>query len=208
MARLATAEKQEIQHETRTKLLEAAANEFANSGFTGANINQISLAAGFAKGTVYNYFPSKRDLMLALIDDIGTRHTAFIVEQTVSHSDAVARLEAFFQAGFDFVEQYPDQAQIAINAVYGFDAEFKARIYQAYQGLFDLLIEDIVGLGITTGDFIHENADTAAALLMSIYLGGSSLYSPDGGIWFDAQKVTAFVLNGLRNSNQTGVSEA
>jgi len=207
MARLVTAEKQEIQNETRTKLLEAAAVEFANNGFNGANINQISLAAGFAKGTVYNYFPSKRDLMLALIDDIGARHTAFIVEQAISHSNAVERLEAFFQAGFEFVEQYAAQAQIAINAVYGFDAEFKTRIYQAYQGLFDLLIEDIVGLGIATGDFVHENADTAAALLMSIYLGGSSLYSPDGGIWFDAQKVTAFVLDGLRNSKQMDAGE-
>lgn len=208
MARLATAEKQEIQNETRTKLLDAAAIEFANNGFTGANINQISLAAGFAKGTVYNYFPSKRGLMLALIDDIGARHTTFIIEQATSHSDAVKRLEAFYQAGFEFVEQYPVQAQIAINAVYGFDAEFKKRIYQAYQGLFDLLIEDIIGLGITQGDFTHENADTAAALLMSIYLGGSSLYNPEGGVWFDAQKVTDFVMSGLRNSNQTDVSEA
>jgi len=201
MARLAINVKEEIQNETRKRLLEAAATEFANKGFTGANINSISLAAGFAKGTIYNYFPSKRELMLALIDEIGTNHTNFIVEHVESETTSVKRMQAFFDAGFNFVEQYPEQAQVAISAVYGFDPEFKERIYQAYQQLFGLLINGIVGLGISTGDFRTENADSAAALLMSIYLGGSSLYSPDGGIWFDAEKVTSFVLDGLRKSN-------
>jgi len=201
MARLATAEKEEIQNETRTKLLEAAATEFASNGFTGANINQISLAAGFAKGTIYNYFPSKRELMLALIDEIGTNHTNFIVQRVTPQVGAIDRTKTFFSAGFEFVEQFPEQAQVAISAVYGFDLEFKERIYQAYQGLFSLLIDDIIGLGIATEDFRTENADTAAALLMSLYLGGSSLYSPDGGIWFDAERVTDFVMNGLRKSN-------
>lgn len=201
MARLATAEKEEIQNETRKRLLEAAAAEFANNGFTGANINSISLAAGFAKGTIYNYFPSKRELMLALIDEIGTIHTYYIVERVETKTTPVERMGAFFNAGFSFVEQYPEQAQVAISAVYGFDPEFKERIYQAYQRLFGLLINDIVGLGISTGDFRAENADSAAALLMSIYLGGSSLYNPDGGIWFDAEKVTSFVMDGLRKSN-------
>ena len=198
MPRLATAEKEIIQNETRSKLLEAAAVEFASYGFTGANINQISIAAGFAKGTIYNYFPSKRALMLALIDQIGAEHTNFIVEQVLLQDNAVERVSAFFDSGFRFVEENPEPAQIAISAVYGFDPEFKERIYQAYQGLFDLLINDIVGLGITTGEFATENADTAAAMLMSIYLGGSSLYSPDSGIWFDAEKVSAFVMAGIR----------
>jgi AcrR family transcriptional regulator len=201
MARIATTDKEAIQMQTRNRLLEAAAVEFANKGFTGANINAISLAAGFAKGTIYNYFPSKRALMLALIDTIGIQHTDFILKRVGTESTSIGRMQVFFEAGFDFVEQYPEQAQVAISAVYGFDPEFKERIYQAYQGLFDLLINDIVGLGIAAGDFRVENADTAAALLMSIYLGGSSLYNPDGGIWFDAEKVTAFVLDGFRKLN-------
>ena len=123
------------------------------------------------------------------------------MRQVESIATPVERMQVFFKAGFDFVEQYPEQAQIAISAVYGFDPEFKERIYKAYQRLFDLLINDIVGLGISSGNFKAENADISAALLMSIYLGGSSLYSPDGGIWFDAQKVTSFVMDGLRKSN-------
>ena len=198
MPRLATAEKEEIQNKTRQELLNAAAHEFATQGFTGANINRISLAAGFAKGTVYNYFPSKRDLMLVLIDEIGTLHTDFIVSQVEPETDPAERMKQFFSAGFGFVEQYPEQAQIAISAVYGFDQDFKERIYQAYQGLFSLLIDDIVGYGVECGNFTGDNPDTLAALLMSIYLGGSSLLGPDGRIWFEPDKVADFMMDGIR----------
>ena len=52
----------------RTRLLDAAAAEFAAAGVDGANVNRISLAAGLAKGTIYNYFPSKRELFLAVVE--------------------------------------------------------------------------------------------------------------------------------------------
>lgn len=198
MPRLAEATKTETQSQTRQKLLEAAVSEFAANGFIGANINQISLAAGFAKGTIYNYFPSKRELMLALINEIGTQHAQFIIAQVEVEDEPVERIKKFFAAGFTFVEQYPAQAQIAINAVFGFDAEFKERIYAAYEGLFELIIEDIVLYGVGNQQFEASNPNSTAALLMSIYLGGSSLAGPDGRIWFDPDTVADFVLNGLR----------
>jgi AcrR family transcriptional regulator len=34
-----------------------------------ANVDAISLAAGSAKGTIYNYFPSKEELFLAVVEE-------------------------------------------------------------------------------------------------------------------------------------------
>ena len=66
MARIKSEERQQILDQTRLRLLEAAAEEFARVGYSDANINTISTSAGFAKGTVYNYFSSKRALLLAV----------------------------------------------------------------------------------------------------------------------------------------------
>jgi AcrR family transcriptional regulator len=55
--------------ETRARLLEAAAREFARRGFEGANVDAISLAAGRGKGTIYNYFASKEELFLAVVEE-------------------------------------------------------------------------------------------------------------------------------------------
>jgi len=53
---------------TRQKLVEAASREFAEVGYARANISTISEKAGFAKGTVYNYFRSKYNLLLAVVE--------------------------------------------------------------------------------------------------------------------------------------------
>lgn len=51
----------------RARLLQSAAEHFAEHGLAGANINRISLDAGYAKGTVYNYFASKEELFTTVL---------------------------------------------------------------------------------------------------------------------------------------------
>jgi AcrR family transcriptional regulator len=72
MPRVSAATKQA----TRARLLAAAAEEFGRVGLERANVDAISLAAGFAKGTIYNYFPSKEELFLAVVEEAVAQATA------------------------------------------------------------------------------------------------------------------------------------
>ncbi len=198
MPRPRRAARDEILSQTRQQLLEAAAAEFANDGYVGANINRISQAAGFAKGTIYNYFPNKRALMLALIGEIAAAHIDSILQQVEPEEEPIRRLEQFFSAGFAFVERRPTQAQVIVNIIYGPDDEFKKQAYQAYEPLFNMVIQDIVGAGIARGDFRSLDPNMSTALIMTIYLGSCSQLDPDEKIWLDPQQVVTFILDGLR----------
>jgi AcrR family transcriptional regulator len=66
----------ETKQATRARLLAAAAEEFGRVGLARANVDAISLAAGYAKGTIYNYFPSKEDLFLAVVEEAVAQATA------------------------------------------------------------------------------------------------------------------------------------
>lgn len=199
MARYKEAERKTIKSTTRNQLLDAAAVEFAREGYNGANINRISLSAGFAKGTIYNYFPSKRDLVLALIDEIAADHveTVIATARPVTHPEE--RLIAFFTAGFRYVETHLDQAQVMINMLYGYDTELKNRLYAAYLPLFQFVGEEIIGQGVIDGDFRPVDPQAMANLLMTIYLGTASQLSETGRIWLDPHQVADFVLHALRN---------
>jgi len=59
----------ETKQTTRGLLLAAAAEEFGRVGFERTSIDAVSVAAGFAKGTVYNYFASKEALFLAVVEE-------------------------------------------------------------------------------------------------------------------------------------------
>jgi AcrR family transcriptional regulator len=65
-----------VKETTRARLLTAAAAEFARAGFERASVDAISLAAGYAKGTIYNYFPSKEDLFLAVVEEASAQAAA------------------------------------------------------------------------------------------------------------------------------------
>lgn len=60
----------------RERLLSEAAKHFARRGYEAANINEIALAAGFAKGTVYNYFKSKDELFGEVVAEAARRAVA------------------------------------------------------------------------------------------------------------------------------------
>lgn len=57
----------ETREKTREAILEAAAYHFCASGFEAATTREIAAAAGIAAGTLYNYFPTKEALGLALV---------------------------------------------------------------------------------------------------------------------------------------------
>jgi AcrR family transcriptional regulator len=58
-------ERQKVKR--RRDILDAAARLFKRDGFAAASIEDIADNAALSAGTVYNYFPSKGDLLLALV---------------------------------------------------------------------------------------------------------------------------------------------
>jgi AcrR family transcriptional regulator len=202
MPRYKRTDRQEIMGQTRKLLLQAATTEFAREGYAGANINRISRAAGFAKGTVYNYFDSKRALMLALMDEIAGAHFAYVSERVAQEGDPARRLERFYEAGFAWVTETLDQARVMIATLNGPDPEFKLTMYEAYQPMFQLVSRDIVAVGVERGIFQQVDPVATARLLMTIYLGVGSQVNEQGRHWFTPGQVTDLLLDGLRKQSQ------
>lgn len=60
----------------RAQILDAAETVFAVRGYHGATTREIAHMADLSEGTLYNYFPSKRDLFIGLM----TSRTGALVE--------------------------------------------------------------------------------------------------------------------------------
>jgi AcrR family transcriptional regulator len=204
MPRHKRSEREEIMSQTRERLLQAATEAFAREGYARANINRISRAAGFAKGTIYNYFDSKRALMLALIDEIAASHLAFVSAAVDEEEAPARRLERFFEAGFAWVTENLDQGRVMITTLNGPDAGFKIHMYEAYLPMFQLVGSQIVAVGVEQGVFRQVEPDTAARLLMTIYLGVGSQVNEQGRQWFSPEQVSKLLLDGLRKQGEPG----
>ena len=197
MARIPRIDREETLSAVRQRLLDAAALEFALKGFADANINRISLAAGFSKGTVYNYFPSKQALALSLVAEAGGAHVAYIACQVTEDSNPARRLERFFESGFRYVEDHPAQARFLITTLYGAEIELREAMGRAYLPLFDLLAREVITPGVAQGLFRPVDPQAMAVLLMTLYLGTSSQVDQNGKAFLDPRLAADFALHAL-----------
>lgn len=62
-----------LEH-TRSLLLDAAEDVFAEKGFTAATLDDIAYAAGYTKGAIYKHFATKEELFLAVSDRYWRRY--------------------------------------------------------------------------------------------------------------------------------------
>src|SRR5215467_10153208 len=111
---------------TRDRLLRSAAHEFAQIGFDQANINTIAEQAGLGKGTIYLYFPSKRDLFLALLQSIATRQLAIVHAALTSQRTLQGQLEALWLAFVRLAMEDTEGFQVYMSALYGVNRAFQA----------------------------------------------------------------------------------
>lgn len=195
-------DRQEIQEQNRKLLLEAAAQEFARESYHGANTNRISKSAGFAAGTIFNYFPTKKDLMLALLDETAQAHFDFLVAAVEQVEDPQYRLVTFFEAGFEFIAANLPPARVMVNTIYGADEEFRQHLYQCYQPMFQFVATEILVPGISQAIFRQVDPVATANLLMTIYLGTASQVTEDGQFFFPAAQVADFALKALLHTGE------
>ncbi len=197
--RYSETDKKQAMEDVRQRLMDAATQEFAQKGYDGANVNTISLNAGFAKGTIYNYFPSKMELMFAILEESGSAHFDFIAERIREEADPILRVKRFFEAGFEFVEDDPARAQVLVSTLYGTRAEFKTPLYQVYQPMFRLVAEEILAPGIIQGVFRQMEPAGTSNMIMTFYLGTASSVDESGKPQLNSGEVAAFVLHAIRN---------
>ena len=95
----------------RTQLLGAAQEVFVRSGYHAAAMDEIADRAGVSKPVLYQHFPSKLELYLALLD----QHTGALVDAV---RRALASTHDLFTKPFlDYMEQVAAPSGIRLMAV-------------------------------------------------------------------------------------------
>jgi AcrR family transcriptional regulator len=149
----------------REKLLMAAADEFASSGVAGANINRISLAAGLAKGTVYNYFDSKESLFLEVVREACARAADEVT--IVDDASTAEALVLLLQTDVSWVKKNQAFARVIQRELFGTDEERYQAVLEA-TAPFLARTEAVLERGQARGDV----RDDKPAVQLALVLGG------------------------------------
>ncbi len=91
------------RHERRRQLLDAALEVFVSQGYHAAAMDEIAERAGVSKPVLYQHFPSKLELYLALLDESVDTLLETVRNALRSNPDPKQRVAATFVAYFDYV---------------------------------------------------------------------------------------------------------
>jgi AcrR family transcriptional regulator len=142
--------------ERRAQLLEAARSVFGSKGYHAATVDDITRAAGVAKGTFYLYFTEKRTIFYELI----TCFFELITEAGKSvGADEVQTREDFFrrleQAGHQLARIFADNrdlVRLTYRESMGMDEKLESMVRRFYRQMAQVEADN-VRLGVKLGLF-------------------------------------------------------
>jgi AcrR family transcriptional regulator len=91
--------------ETRRRILEVAAEAFADRGYAGTSLSDVLKASGVTKGGFYFHFPSKEALALATLRHKQEQWAGLVMSAVLHHPRALDQLHAMVEALCDLHEQ-------------------------------------------------------------------------------------------------------
>jgi AcrR family transcriptional regulator len=130
--------------ERRAQLLSVARRVFGRNGFHSASMDTVAKEAGVTKPILYDHFPSKKDLYLALLDADLNSLLERVKEALDSPIGNRERIRAGFQAYFDFVDEHAEGFQLLMQETVGTDLDFRERVRRMRDGILDAITDLIV----------------------------------------------------------------
>ncbi|PID96801.1 MAG: TetR family transcriptional regulator [Actinomycetales bacterium] len=152
----------------RAQLLAAAQEAFVASGYHAAAMDDIAERAGVSKPVLYQHFPGKLELYLALLDQRADDLEQAVREALASTTDNKARVQATVEAYFGFVAREGSAFRILFESDLINDAHVAERIDRAFRGC-----------GETFADAITADTDLprAESMVLAMALTGMAQMS-------------------------------
>ncbi|WP_244513750.1 TetR/AcrR family transcriptional regulator [Devosia insulae] len=137
---------------TRLKVLQVAANLFADRGYSGVGVNEISEATGLGRGALYYHISSKEDLLY----DITTAYMSDLITDGRAIADAetdpVERVRALSRALMMTISEHLSEMTVCFRELHALTDERRRAVtglHSDYQAIWAMALAD----GLTKGVF-------------------------------------------------------
>jgi AcrR family transcriptional regulator len=171
--------------ETRAKLLDAAADVFAEQGYDGARVSEIARRAGLSTGAIYAHYPTKA----ALLAEAVRTHTPDELSALLASGDADDMLAALRVAGRELGTD-DGIASLVLEAVVagrrdGEVARLLARGFAERERLIALALRRMRAAGLVDATLAPEAVARVCSMLAigGLALSGLGLHDVDNADW-------------------------
>jgi AcrR family transcriptional regulator len=176
--------------ERRALLLSAALEVFTASGYHAAAMDEIAERAGVSKPVLYQHFPSKLDLYLALLD-VHIDSLVFAIQKAIaSNKENKNRVKATVAAYFEFI----DDEGGAFRLLFESDMSAEPQVRQRLDRMtYDCAVAVSAVISLDTGFPKEESMVLAIGLIGCAQITARHWLEKDGKI--NRSEATSLVTN-------------
>ncbi len=127
----------------RAQLLEAALEVFVAQGYHAAAMDDIAERAGVSKPVLYQHFPSKLELYLALLDQHIGELLAAVRQALAATTDNKQRVAATMAAFFAFIDSESESFRLVFESDFTSDPEVRDLLDRMQRGCAEAIAEVI-----------------------------------------------------------------
>lgn len=138
--------------EKSRQIIAAALRVFARNGYYNSRVSDIAKEAGIASGTIYLYFRTKDDILVALFREKMAAFVASLRKAIAAEPDAVAKLRRLVALHFKILEADPDLAEV-VQVELRQGHKFFRGASAAEVGAYFALIGSVLEAGVESGLF-------------------------------------------------------
>jgi AcrR family transcriptional regulator len=127
----------------RLQLLGAARDVFVAQGYHAAAMDEIAERAGVSKPVLYQHFPGKLELYLALLDESADELVKIVSEALKSTNDNRQRVPATFKAFYDYVAGAGEEFRLVFESDLSNEPAVRDRLDKAMYECADMVAQFI-----------------------------------------------------------------
>jgi len=186
---------------------QAAIRVFAREGFHRARMETIAHEAGVAVGTIYNYFESKRDVLLAVFEAEFEEQISFFEGLQESGLSIPEQIAQILQDHFSLLREKTELAQVLLQERFNPGEGFKEKLSNFHRKVVER-IEALIQEGIDQGWVRSCDPRIIAPALFAVVQSIGSwemIHSGTvvGGLFQTAPTELAdFIWNGLKKGDE------
>jgi AcrR family transcriptional regulator len=156
----------------RPRLVEAACAVFAEKGYASTRVAEIAERAGVGKGTVYEYFSSKEELLFAVFESINADISSRMNDALAAGGSTEEQLHNVLRLGAEVISEQVDLQPVILDfwaASRGKDCEetYRRAVVASYT-FFRNLVSNFIREGQNQGEFNDSiDAEALATLVVA-----------------------------------------
>ena len=173
----------DVSEERKDQIMNAAEEVFSQKGFSDARMEDIAEETGLSKGTLYLYYKSKDDLIIAILDRIFQHEFRTFENLDFASMSATDAIWTFAETTSNDVKMMMRLLPITYEFMgLAFRNKFVQKAFKTYLNHYLDILTPIIQHGIDTGEFRPADAKEVAIAMGAIMEGTLLLWVYDNSL--------------------------